>query len=148
MHNSLREFGREIAHLMPKFIREVLKRQAKALAQEDITISQMIILSLLKEKKAIMMSEIAKTLSVTTAAATGLVDRMVKSKLVKRSPCKKDRRVINIELTPKGEKAIDAIAERRYRMTMDMFKKLEPIERKRYLEILKKLYRVLREGSK
>ena len=145
MDKSLREFGQEMSHFMPKFLREFLKRQHRALASGEITVPQMIILNILKEKNRCMMSEIAKFLSVTTSAATGLVDRMVKSNLIKRTADKKDRRIIKIEMTAKGRRIIDGIQNRRYEMMMDIFGKLEPVERKRYLSTVKKIYRILTE---
>lgn len=148
MGKSLYEFGKEMSYILPKFLREILKRQAKALSKGDITIPQMIILNLLREKDYCMMSEIAKTLSVTTSAATGIVDRMVKANLLKRVSHEKDRRVINIEITDKGKRIIDDIQKLRYKMMMDIFSKLKPIERERYLETIKKIYRILTEESK
>lgn len=146
MDRSLQEFGQEMAHIMPRFIREVLRRQFKTLKTREITISQMIILTLLQEKGRSKMNEIAGALSVTTSAGTGLVDRMVKSNLLKRSADPKDRRVINIEMTQKGRNIIEDIQKRRYKMMMEMFSKLKPIERKRYLETVKKIYRTLTEA--
>ena len=148
MDKSLQEFGQEIAHLMPRFIRVVLGRQFKAVKSQDITISQMVILTLLSEKKQCKMTEIAKALSITTSAATGLVDRMVRSHHLKRMPDEKDRRVINIVMTEKGKSTIDHINKWRYRMMMDMFGRLKPIERTRYLETVKKLYRIMTEAKR
>jgi len=148
MDKSLHEFGQEMAVIMPKFMQEVLRRQAKVLAKEDISIPQMVILSLLLQRKQCIMSEIAKNLSITRSAATGLADRMVKMHMIKRVADVKDRRIINIEITAKGKKAIEDVQQNRHKMIMNMFSKLEPIERKRYLDTLKKLYRVLTEGHK
>jgi len=148
MDKSLYEFGQEMAHLMPRFIREVLRRQFKTLKTREITISQMIILTLLQEKKRSKMNEIAKALSVTTSAATGLVGRMVKTSLLKRIVDPKDRRVINIEMTEKGRHIIEDIQKQRYKMMMQMFAKVTPIERKRYLGTVKKIYHTLTEGAK
>ena len=145
MDKTLYEFGQEMARVMPKFMREVLKRQASVLTSGHITIPQMLILNLLKEKGCCNMTERAKALSITTSAATGHIDRMNKLKLLKRVPDEKDRRVIKIKMTEKGTRIIDDIQKLRFKMMMDMFSKLEPDERKRYLETVKKIYRILRE---
>lgn len=140
MDRSLYEFGQEMAGLMPRFVREVLRRQFKTLKAREITISQMVILTLLQDKKSCKMNEAAKALSVTTSAVTGLVDRMVKSDFISRVASEKDRRIINIEMTKKGRGIIEEIQKARYKMMIDMFGKLTPTERTRYLVTVKKIY--------
>ena len=148
MNKSLYEFGQEMAHIMPVFMKEILRRQAKALSAGNITVPQMLILNILKQESHLMMSKIARNLGVTTSAATGLVSRMIKAGLIKRVTDEKDRRVIYIEMSKKGKAIIDNIQKVRYRMMMNMFSKLTTLERKRYLDTVKKLCRVLKEGHK
>ncbi len=148
MDKSLQEFGQEMAHIMPRFMQEALKRMSKPLAAGNITMPQMVILSFLKVNDRCKMKDIAKALSITTSAVTGHVDRMIKLNLLKRIPSAEDRRVINIEMTEKAKKIIDNIEKTRYKMIMEMFSKLTSIERKRYLETIKKLYRILTEHRK
>ncbi len=51
-------------------------------------------------------SEVAGHLGVTLSAATGLVDRLVKAKLVTRDRDQADRRVVWVKITPEGESAV------------------------------------------
>lgn len=148
MDKSLYEFGKEMSHFMPKFLSALMKKQAKTLITPEVTIPQMISLSILKAEGRLKMSQIAKNLGVTTSAATGLIGRMIKSNLVKRIMDKKDRRIINIEMSDKGRRIIDNIQKERYKMMMDIFGKFKPIERKRYLDTIKKIYRILTEEGK
>ncbi len=139
MDQELHDFGKEMMHLMPKFFRVFAKQQTKILASGDITMSQMFILGILRQEKSCKMSDMANILSISTSAATGIVDRMVKADLLKRSADSSDRRVINIETTKKGRDIIDDIMEQRHKMIIELFAKLTAVERKRYLEIIKKL---------
>ena len=148
MDKSLYEFGKEMSHFMPKFLSALMKKQAKTLITPEVTIPQMISLSILKAEGRLKMSQIAKNLGVTTSAATGLIGRMIKSNLVKRIMDKKDRRIINIEMSDNGRRRIDNIQKERYKMMMDIFGKFKPIERKRYLDTIKKIYRILTEEGK
>ncbi|NQT06944.1 MAG: MarR family transcriptional regulator [Candidatus Omnitrophica bacterium] len=148
MDKALYEFGQEMMHLMPHFIREIHNRIFKPIKSRDITMPQLAILDLLHEKKRCMMSEIAKALSVTTSATTGIIDRMVRSDLLKRGTSDNDRRIINIEMTRKGRDIIDGIQKRRSETMLKVFGRLKPIERERYLETVKKVYSILREGTK
>ena len=148
MDKSLYEFGQEMARVLPRFVQEVLKRMSKPLLAGDITMSQMLILSFLREKANCKMVDIARELSITTSAITGHVDRMVRQSLVKRIANEEDRRIINIEMTEKGKKIIDNIEKMRYKMLLELFGKLAPVERNRYLETVKKLYRILTEQGR
>jgi len=148
MDRSLHEFGQEMAQLMPKFMKEALKNFTKAHAGGDVTLPQMSILNILRHEGGLKMKEIAKYLSVTTSAATGLVERMVKLNLLRRVLDQKDRRVIRIHMTEKGRRIIDDIERARYKMIMKLFGRLAPLERKRYLETVKKLCRIMAEGKK
>ncbi|MBL7069590.1 MAG: MarR family transcriptional regulator [Candidatus Omnitrophica bacterium] len=148
MDRSMYEFGQEMAQLMPKFMREVFKNYTMTHSGGDVTIPQMSILNVLRHGGQLKMKEIAGYLSVTTSAATGLVERMVKLNLLKRVAGQKDRRVIRIHMTERGRRIIDEIEKQRYKMIMGLFSKLTPLERKRYLETIKKLYRIMTEGKK
>jgi DNA-binding MarR family transcriptional regulator len=70
--------------------------------------SQRIVLRALCTKGPQQVSEVAAHLGVTLSAATGLVDRLVKAKLVTRERDQKDRRVVWVKVTPEGEEAVGA----------------------------------------
>lgn len=55
------------------------------------------------------MSEIAKETDHTTAAVTGIVDRMVEDGLLEREHSKEDRRVIRVYTTAKGKKILNNV---------------------------------------
>lgn len=148
MDKSLHEFGREMSVVMPRFFGLVMKRQAKEFSKEDITMPQMVVLSLLMDRSPCKMSDIAGFLSKTTSAATGIVDRMVRAHLVQRVTDKSDRRIINIVITKKGREVMDGLNKKRHKMIMDMFSKLTPAERSKYLEIVTKLYHILIKEEK
>ncbi len=144
MGKSLKEFTREMSELMPRFVRVFLSRQSGLMKKSaDITMSQIAVLHLLRDIPRCKMSTIAKFLNVTTSAATGTVDRMVRSGLLKRVREAGDRRIINIKLTAKGEKTIDMIFKERQKMMRDIFRHFDPKDREVYLNTVKKIYEVL-----
>lgn len=75
--------------------------------------SQRIVLRALVDHGPCQVSEVANHLGVTLSAATGLVDRLVKAKLVTRERDQKDRRVVWVKVTQDGEAAVAAAEERR-----------------------------------
>lgn len=149
MGKSINEFAKEMSVLMPRLIRTFLARQSRMIRKSgDITVPQLAILHLLKDIPRCKMTEIAKFLHVTTSAATGIVDRMVRSGLLKRVRDAKDRRIINIRLTAKGEKAIDIIFKERQKMMVEIFRHFKAKEREAYLNTVKKMYSILTKGKK
>lgn len=84
-------------------------------------------------------SEVANQLGVTLSAATGLVDRLVKSKLVTRERDQEDRRVVWVKITPEGEQAVNASEARRRAAFREMVKNLPEEDLVRLCEILERL---------
>lgn len=75
--------------------------------------SQRGVLRALVNRGPCQVSEVANHLCVTLSAATGLVDRLVKAKLVTRDRDQKDRRVVWVKVTPDGVAALEGAEERR-----------------------------------
>lgn len=147
MSRPLEEFVREMIDFMPKYLGEA-HRKFSSISTRDVSISHIVILGLLKLKARCKMNEIAKALHISTSAATGMVDRMVKAGLLKRVPGENDRRIINIEATQKGKKISEDIQEHRHKFVMDVFGKLRPSEREGFLGTMKKIYGILKEEHK
>ncbi len=61
------------------------------------------ILGILSVNKKQSMSELGKKLSMPGPHVTVLVDKLVKMKLVERIPDTKDRRIVYVQLVPKGQ---------------------------------------------
>ena len=114
MPRSLDSFAREMADFMPRYMREAF-RKFSAGSAAAVTMQQLVTLNIFKFAKRFRMNQIAEALDVSTSAATGIVDRMVKAGLLKRVPCKADRRIINIEMTDKGRRILEGIDKERYK---------------------------------
>ncbi len=143
MGKTIHKFAQEMSVIMPRMMREFVKRQPRVIATGEISFPQMAILHILKERDRCMMSELAKLFSVTTSAATGIVDRMVRAGYLKRVPDLNDRRIINIRITPKGKRAINAIFRQRQKMMVAVFEHFSSKERETYLNMVKKIYSIL-----
>lgn len=68
----------------------------------SLTVPQATLLRMMQPDKPIPMSGLATALACHASNVTGLVDRLEEAGLVARRPSDEDRRVKNIELTPKG----------------------------------------------
>ena len=83
------------------------------LAAEGITIPQAITLKTIKEQgRTCKMSDLAAVRFLTPAAATGVVDRLIHLDLVERKFDEKDRRVVLLALTRRGETVVSTMQKK------------------------------------
>lgn len=142
---TLSEFADKIEEIVPAVMRGFAKMQTNELFKGKITLPQFFILSHLYKQGESNMSELANVMEVTTAAATGMVDRLVISGYVMRLYDPKDRRVINIKLTQKGSSMVQRISHQRKQITSEIFGKISEEERRNYLSIMLHIHDVLME---
>lgn len=84
------------------------KLLAVNLRHKKISLNHLITLALLS-KEELSMSQLAKRLGMTTAAATGHVDRMEANGWVVRTPMEGDRRQLQVSLQLKGALIVDDV---------------------------------------
>lgn len=145
---SLLEFADKMNEIMPSLIREFSRRQANELYKGKITLPQFLILDFLLKKDNSKMSDLAHFMKVTTAAMTGIVERLVKYGYVVRGYEPDDRRIIKIGLTSKGKTLVKRIDEQRRKMIINIFGRLSESDRQDYLRILMNVYNVLLKEKK
>jgi DNA-binding MarR family transcriptional regulator len=73
------------------------------LNEYNITASQYTVLELLWKRNGLSFTTLGKVLYFDNPTITGMIDRLVRAKLVRRNRDRKDRRVVRIYLTPKGQ---------------------------------------------
>jgi DNA-binding MarR family transcriptional regulator len=101
------------------------------------------VLGLISHYEKLSMSEIGLKLSMPKPHVTSHVDRLIADKLVKRTTTVHDRRIINIEITPKGKKRFDEI---RWMISKELREKLELLtenEQQNLLDATKTLRQLL-----
>lgn len=145
--HSLADFADKVSELMPVISRQFLKHQASDFYKTKITLPQCVVLDILKRHNELKMSELAHHMNVTTAAITGLADRLVRDGYLVRSSDPDDRRVVNVKLTAKGSGAVTRMMEQRKKAMMDMFEVISHEEREEYLKILKHIHDHIAEKS-
>jgi DNA-binding MarR family transcriptional regulator len=75
----------------------------------DLTAGQLRALLLFYTKGPVRMSDIAVTLGVSTATATGVMDRMVERGIVTRESDPGDRRIVLCRMSPQGERMVSGL---------------------------------------
>ena len=137
--------GALISRLEETFYRLVKAMNSAAQAQLAVTpgtqlsSSQRIILRHLINHGPCPVSEVANQLGVTLSAATGLVDRLVKAKLVTRDRDQNDRRVVWVKITPEGETAVVAAETRRHAAYQALTQNLSEEELARLCDLLDRM---------
>ncbi|MFA5147076.1 MAG: MarR family transcriptional regulator [Candidatus Omnitrophota bacterium] len=133
---SLAEFADRMTEIMSIISREFMRQQSSTFYKVKVTMPQFVILNFLKREGELTMTEIARFLNVTTAAVTGIIDRLVRERYAVRMSDPKDRRIVRIKMTPKGTRVVDSIHQHQHRMLIDIFGRITQEEREQYLKIL------------
>jgi DNA-binding MarR family transcriptional regulator len=99
----------EIAEIVMHMQRKFLHNLSEELGHGNVSFPQYFLLRCLEKQEVITMSGIASKMGHTTAAATGLVDRLEKLGYVERSHALDDRRKVMVKITEKGSGLVAGI---------------------------------------
>ena len=86
------------------------------------------------------MTAVAERMRHTTAAATGIVDRLEKLGYVRRGHEPKDRRKILVHITPLGEQLVQRVRNDWAPTLVGIMDHLEPEEQTTWLTIYEKIF--------
>lgn len=110
-----------------------------ALAEWDVTPSQMRALRVLIRHGHVRSSELAAHLHITPRSTTEVVDALEAKGLVARSPDPSDRRATLVSLTPRGERLGDEVRRARGAESERLFERLSEHDRTELARILGQL---------
>lgn len=143
----INDFADQINEIAPVIMRDLAKRQICELFKGKITLPQLLVLDFLDAKGASKMKDLALFMNVTTAAVTGIVERLVRDNYVLRSYDPKDRRIIRVDLTNKGSELFKKINRERRQIIVEIFSKISEADRQNYLRILLEIKEILTAGK-
>ena len=136
----LRADAERLADIVTSLQRCFILRLSKELARGDISFPQYCLLGFLAQQNELSMSELAQKMGHTTAAATGLVDRLERLGHVKRVHASDDRRKILVQITPSGTELVAAVRDDMVGNLLKMLSQLEPSEQKAWVQIYEKIF--------
>jgi DNA-binding MarR family transcriptional regulator len=115
------------------------------LASHQLSQGRFTVLMLLLDKakncaQARTPAELADLSGVTRATMTGLVDTLERDGLVTRAPDPKDRRMMSVGLTKKGELLLQKILPRHFQRMAQLMAPLSETERKTLVRLLTKIH--------
>jgi DNA-binding MarR family transcriptional regulator len=138
--DELRGDAERLAHIIMEMQRCFILRLSKELAPGNVSFPQFFLLTYLDHMEVLTMSDIARKMGHTTAAASGLVARLENLGYVMRSHASDDRRKVMVCITPRGSALVRRIREEMICNLMKMMAHLSPGEQKSWLQIYSKIY--------
>jgi len=111
------------------------------LSPERVSFPQFFLLGHISSGESLSMTEIAEKMSHTTAAATGLVDRLEKLGYVRRMHTSDDRRKVSVKITTKGEALVGKVRQDIIARLSLVTGILKPQEQTSWLHIYEKIHR-------
>jgi DNA-binding MarR family transcriptional regulator len=104
-----------------------------------ITPSQWGVLMIIKESVESTVKDVAKSLGITSSAATQLVDGLVKSGYLIRKTSTLDRRIVKLTLSKKTKTQVDKMKKQGIQKFLKIFEVLSDEEFDQYLALSKKI---------
>jgi DNA-binding MarR family transcriptional regulator len=108
-------------------------------AELDLTKPQLKTLMSISQNKCCTMSELGRLTGYPTSALTGIVDRMIKKRLVHRIRDKDDRRIVKVLPTKSGSVMAHEFRLKLIRHTSVILKKLDDQEREKMVSLVERI---------
>lgn len=105
-------------------------------------------LIIVKEHDGLTMKELADFLHIASSSATSIVNRLVKTKWVKRIADKTNRKLVRLTLTDAGKKCVITSMKFHTKMMRDLLSLLSISDQKEFARILGNLHITLATQSK
>ena len=133
--------------VLVKLFKEIMGIEEKALITseyKDISVNDMHVIEAIGIDVKKNMSAVARELSVTVGTVTIAINNLVKKGYVKRVRSDKDRRIVLVSLSEKGEKAYNHHRMFHERMVLAVLEGLDKEETKVLMKVLGNLQRFFR----
>ena len=129
----------EILHSLHAFQNMIRAKAASLGHQNHITHARWFVLMRIGHAKETRIKNLSEMLGMSSSAVTQFVDSLVQSGYVTRQEDPKDRRSIQLKLSPKGKKHIAATKEKRITEMESLFDALTDSELEEYARLQKKI---------
>jgi DNA-binding MarR family transcriptional regulator len=119
--------------------REFLLNLSRELNRDNISFAQFFLLSFLTTSKEMTMTDIARKMGHSTAAATGLVDRLEKLGYMERTHAIDDRRKVLVRITPKGLDLVSRLRDELQSRIADAMNETQSVDLGSFISSYRKL---------
>jgi DNA-binding MarR family transcriptional regulator len=118
----------------------VIEQFLKHMAVHELRPVSFSVLSLIKHNPGITSSQLCTTLGILPPNLVGLIKPLVKRALIERRPHPHDGRAMALHLTSAGQAVMTKAERTAEELELQVTEKLSPSERKKLLQLLKKVY--------
>jgi DNA-binding MarR family transcriptional regulator len=122
---TIRKDASRLADFIMFTQRSFLLNLSKELNKGNVSFPQFFLLGYLANEDFLTMTDISKKMGHSTAAATGLVDRLEKLGYVQRLHAQDDRRKVMVQITRKGIDLVERIREEIVTSLVDLMEDLD-----------------------
>jgi DNA-binding MarR family transcriptional regulator len=107
-NKNIDDYTKRIARAMRQMMQYLDTHSRQLLKNQDITVPQVMCLDVLREKGTMAVAMLAKAIHLSPSTTVGIIDRLEKKKLVKRTRGSVDRRSVYVEITEPGRNFVVA----------------------------------------
>ena len=129
---------------IPSLIRHFQIGNPKEIQGINITLQQYITLRAITKKGKCTTTELSSLLGVTAGTMSGMLNRLAKSRYIKRERDRHDRRIIYIRPTPEANRIIKKIISKQAKHSREILEKLCNRDRHDLMRIMNNLFRVIK----
>jgi DNA-binding MarR family transcriptional regulator len=137
-----RRDAEKLADILTILQRTFLSNLSKELTRGKVSFPQYLLLGYLSHQESMSMTEVANRMGHTTAASTGLVQRLENLGYLRREHASDDRRKILVEITENGLALVGKIREDMIASLMQLMKHLTAEEQANWVRIYEKIITV------
>ena len=101
----------EILISLRRIMRAADLHSQKLMKESGLTAPQLLVMQAIAKEGSPSTSALARSIAVSQATMTRIIDRLVRADLVRRDKSSSDKRVVNISLTDAGQKKLESAPE-------------------------------------
>ena len=139
--SQLRADAEKLADIFTVMQRSFVLHLSKELTRGNVSFPQYLLLGFLSQQESpLIMTEVAQRMRHTTAAATGLVDRLERLGYARRQVAETDRRKVLVHITEKGLALVSQVREDMIGNLIRLMGILDPDEQRTWVRIYEKIF--------
>jgi DNA-binding MarR family transcriptional regulator len=146
-----RDDADQILRSLRAIMRAITIHSKRLFRDTGLTLPQILCLRAIDAAEAagqsVTAAAVSRTVHLSAATVTGIVDRLERSKLIERRRDTKDRRRVYLSLTPKGQEWLSSIPTNLQDRVMKRLRELPGERRAMMLEVLEELLDILGAGD-
>lgn len=136
---ELHPFSSRLQHLISLLIRIAMQNHYRFLKQRGLSVPQMMVLYHVQRIGGCTVSDIADEFSISNAAASQIIDRLVQQGYLARRESPQDRRIKENSITEAGQQIIEASMNAHQSWVAELANKMDENTQQRFLPLINEL---------